>query len=366
MNRRHTGMSDIAAFPHGGKPVALHVRMLAWLLRGFYFHRVRVLGKPASNGMARLIVSSHRNGALDGHVVLKAFPRTQGLVSIQLLHHPVLRWLFDGLVVIREKDRAKYGAHRSAFASPVDAGCAQLRAGGDLLIFPEGSSEWGFQPLPYQRGAARIARCMLGEHVPLQVIPLGLHYRAPDRFRSSVDLLLGEAVAIPSRNTGESEREWELRIHQAIAAALDAVSVNCPDQAGFDMACARAATMDDQGEPYALTFIEAQRLVQANEPLPPQPGPPQPRRRPWDCVAVAAFMLLAAPVLLVGRYAGRKADARNTVSFFRVVGGALAALPWLPCLLLTTLLQPWPLLVLWPLAILGWWRWPRVMHRENP
>lgn len=359
-------MSDIAAFPPGGKPVALHVRVLARLLRGFYFGRVRVLGKPAPIGTARLVVSSHRNGALDGLVVLKAFPRTQGLVSIQLLRHPLLRWLFDGLAVIREKDRAKYGMHRIAFASPVDAGCAQLRVGGDLLIFPEGSSEWGFQPLPYQRGAARIARCMLDEKMPLQVIPLGLHYCAPDRFRSSVDLLLGEPVTLPPRHADESDREWELRIHQAITAALDAVSVNCSDQAGFDAACARAATMDDRGQPYALAFIEAQERLRAGEA--PSPSTPKagPRRWPWDCVAIAAFLLLAAPVLLAGRYAGRKADARNTVSFFRVVGGAAAALLWLPCLLLATLFQPWPLLVLWPLAALGWWRWPRMMHRENP
>lgn len=77
-------------------------------------------------------------------------------------------------------------------------------------------------------------------------------------------------------------------------------------------------------------------------------------------------MLLAAPVLLAGRVAGGKADARNTVSFFRIVGGLLVAMVWLPCLLLMTWFWPWPLLVLWPLAALGWWRWPRVMHRGNP
>jgi 1-acyl-sn-glycerol-3-phosphate acyltransferase len=358
-------MSDIAAFPAAGRPVALRVRLLARLLRGFYFARIRLIGKPGTSDTARLVLSSHRNGALDGYVAMKAFPRTQGLVSIQLLQHPILHWLFDGLAVIREKDRAKYGTQRTAFASPVDAGCAQLRAGGDLLIFPEGSSEWGFQPLPYQRGAARIVRCMLGEQVPLQVIPLGLHYHAPDRFRSRVDLLLGEPVSLPVRQGDETDRAWEMRIHQAITAALDAVSVNCPDQADFDRACRHAAAMEDQGYRYAQAFIEAQQHLRAGEGLPQTSTTTRRRHWPSDCLWVAAFMLLAAPVLLVSRYAGSTADARNTVSFVRVVAGAVTALVWLPCLLLATVLWPWSLLPLWPLAALGWWRWPCLMHGGN-
>lgn len=351
--------------PAGGRPLRWWIPLLAWLLRGFYFGRIRIVGahrQPVPRRGGRLIVSSHRNGAIDGYTVLRAFPGVQGLVSIQLLRHPLLRWMFDGIAVVRDKDRERYGTRRATFANPVDAGCAQLRTGGDLVIFPEGSSEWGWQPLPYQRGAARIARTLLDEGISLEVVPLGLHYQAPDRFRSHVEALVGAPVVLPAREADETDRDWERRIHQAIATALDAVSVNCADADSFAATEAEATARAAAGESYALAFIDAQRHPKARA------APPRPRTRawPWDWLVVAAFILLAAPVLLAGRFAGGKADARNTVSFFRIAGGLIAAVPWLPCLLLVTWLWPTPWLALWLLAALGWWRWPHAMHRDNP
>lgn len=348
--------------PCSGRPMRWRVRLLAALLRSFYFAEVRIVGAhhqpvPARGG--RLIISSHRNGAIDGYMVLKAFPGVQGLISIQLLQHPLLRWMFDGIAVVRDKDRERHGVQRATFARPVDAGCAHLRAGGDLVIFPEGSSEWGFQPLPYQRGAARIVQTLLSEEVSVEVVPLGLHYRAPDQFRSAVEILVGEPVDLPPRLAGETSRDWERRLHQTMADALDAVSVKCPDAATFALAEAAAAASAATGRSYALAFVDAQQ-----HPQPPLPSPQPPRPRPWDGLAVAAFLLLAAPVLLAGRVAGGKADARNTVSLFRITGGGVAALIWLPCLLLATAWCPTLLLPLWPLAVFGWWRWPRVMHRS--
>lgn len=357
--------TDPVPMPAGGRPLRWWIPLLASLLRGLYFGRIRIVGahrQPVPRRGGRLIVSSHRNGAIDGYTVLRAFPGVQGLVSIQLLQHPLLRWMFDGIAVVRDKDHERYGIRRAAFASPVDAGCAQLRAGGDLVVFPEGSSEWGWRPLPYQRGAARIARTLLDEDVSLEVVPLGLHYQAPDRFRSHVEALVGAPVALPARDCDETDRDWERRIHQAIATALDAVSVNCPDAASFAAAETRAAAQAAAGASYALAFIDAQQHPQARG--------LQPRRRsrawPWDWLVVAAFMLLAAPVLLAGWFAGGKADARNTVSFFRIVAGLGVATVWLPCLLLATWFWPLPLLVLWQLAAIGWWRWPCVMHRDDP
>jgi 1-acyl-sn-glycerol-3-phosphate acyltransferase len=372
MSHDETRMSARSAeqgepIPPGGRPLRWSVRLLARLLRGFYFRHVHIVGArqhPAQPRGGRLIVSSHRNGAIDGYTVLRAFPGVQGLVSVQLLQHPLLRWMFDGIAVVREKDRQRYGIRRATFANPVDAGCAQLRAGGDLLIFPEGSSEWSHRRLPYQRGAARIARTMLAEGASLELVPLGLHYRAPDQFRSDVEILVGAPLELPTRAGDETDRDWEWRIHQAIAEALDAVSVNCPDPAGLAVVEAHATTVAASGGSYAQAFIDAQQHLQTHQPL-PTTLPSQPMRAwPLDWLGVAAFVLLAAPVLLIGRIAGGKADARNTVSFFRMAGGLVAALLWLPCLLLATYGWPLPMLALWCAAALGWWRWPNVMHRN--
>ena len=151
-----------------------------------------------------------------------------------------------------------------------------------------------------------------------------------------------------------------------MAGALDAISVNCPDPAGFAAAEAQATTVAGSGGSYALAFIDAQRHLRERQPLPTTPSNPPMRAWPWDWLGVAAFMLLAAPVLAVGRIAGGKADARNTTSFFRMAGGLVAASLWLPCLLLATYGWPLPLLALWLAAAWGWWRWPHVMHRDAP
>lgn len=359
-------MPDIADSPRTvaglGRPLPWRVRVVAALLRGFYFGRVRITGDrsaPARSAAARLLVSSHRNGAIDGYLVLRAFPAASGLVSVQLLKHPVLRWLFGGIVVVREKDRARFRITRRAFSDPVAAGCAHLRAGGDLVVFPEGSSEWGYQPLPYQRGAARMARVLLEEGAHFEVIPLGLHYARPDAFRSRAEVLVGTPLALPSRLPDESGRTFELRLHAAIGAALDAVSVHCPDADTFARVEAAARAEAADGRSYAQAFIAAQ----AN---PPAVCTACPRARcwPWDGLAVAGFCVLLAPVLLAAWLAGRRADARNTVTLFRMVAGVLAALLWLPCL--AWLAWRWPLPAAgWALlAAWGWWRWPRCVRGE--
>lgn len=348
-----------------GQALPVRYRVTAWLLRGFYFGRVSVRwaapGQIRSSG-ARLIASSHRNGAIDGYTLLRAFPRAQFLVSVQLLRSRLLRLMFTGIPVVREKDRERYGLRRAAHDNPVDAGCAHLRAGGDLVIFTEGSSEWGYRPLPYQRGAARIARRMLDEGVAFQVIPVGLHYVQPDRFRSHVELYVGAPLNLPHPDSAQPACVIENQIHAAISAALDAVSVNCHSAAEFAAAETFARVCANAGRSYAEAFLEAQSRLEHGQPLPVPPDSPPRRSWPWDWPPVICFMLVCAPLLLAGWVAGRKADARNTVTFFRMAGGLLAAWLWIPAVLLVTVLWPMPALVAWCLAAWGWWRYPSVFR----
>lgn len=345
-----------------GKPLPWRVRAIAALLRSVYFGRVRIVGaqsQPAPRASARLIVASHRNGAIDGYTVLRAFPAASGLISVQLLKHPVLRWLIGGIAVVREKDRQRFGEARATIPDPIEAGCAHLRAGGDLIVFPEGSSEWGHRPLPYQRGAARIARALIDEGAQFEVVPVGLHYMWPDRFRSRAEVLVGAALNLPQRDAGEVDRAFELRLHAVISDALDAVSVNCPDAETFARVEAAARAEAARGGSYAQAFIASQ----ANPPA-TRAEIPRARRWPWDGLAVAALFLLMAPILLAAWFAGRKADARNTVTLHRMIAGTLVALPWLPCLGVLAWHWPGPMAGWTLLAAWGWWRWPQFVHGE--
>jgi 1-acyl-sn-glycerol-3-phosphate acyltransferase len=360
-NRRHAILPDqLAATAEATPGIAPQPprwhRFVAWLLRNFYF-RVRVVGAPVASRPRQLILSSHRNGAIDGYLVLAAFPDANFLVSVQLLRSRLLRLMFTGIPVVRDKDTQRYGLKKRQFGNPVSAAMACFAAGGSLVIFPEGSSDWGPKPLPYEPGAARIVRMALADGLPIEVVPVGLFYPAPDRFRSRAEVLVGEPVVLPAQ--GERERRaWEAEIGALLASALDAVSVNCPDRDVFERVERLAAADSGDGGSYALAFKAREAQARAGT-LGAGADPRRvPSRYPWDWLGMAILALVLAPVLLVGYAAGRKADARNTTTFFRMAGGLAVALFWLPVLLLLAIAVPKVMLPAAGLAAFGWWRWP--------
>ena len=323
-------------------------------MRRASFVRVRTGGAvPGPRRRPRLIVSSHRNGAIDGALVQSAFPHAQYLVSMQLLRGP-LRLLFTGIPVIRQRDVERYGMDRSSVNDPVSAGVDHLRAGGDLVIFPEGTSEWQHTAGAYQRGAAKIF-CRLQEAgVDVDVVPVGLFYLAPERFGTIAELWCGPTVGLPQDADGP-RIEREKHAHAILSEALDAVSVHCPDPQTFDIVQHRATERARAGESFAASFLDEQAAavrgvavqgvagtatadggptagsvvspepVTASRPASAATAAPS----PWPRRLGIALHWLFAPVLLAGWFAGKKADARNTVSFFRSLGGSAGVVIWL-------------------------------------
>jgi hypothetical protein len=388
--------------------LSLRHRFINAAMRTVYFGRIRVLDLSGSQGRSapasarsetsfspaeapsrrpRLIIASHRNGAIDGHQVLAAFPHAQFLVSIQLLRHWFLRLFIAGIPVVRPKDVERYGLDPASVASPVEAGLAHLRRGGDLGIFPEASSEWGHRPQPYKSGAARIACALISEGIEVEVIPVGLFYSTPDRFRSRAEVVRGPAVSIPVRN-GRGDKEWEEAVASAMGSALDAVSVNCPDETTFERieaeALDRARKTPGGSASYAQAFLDLQNAVTATDQTDDRAtsadqtndratSADQPDNRATsadqtndratsadqpDNRATSAndatksrtypvirwlgivLMWLFTPVLAAAGFAGSRADGRNTVTFFRILAGFAAVMVWVPVLIVVAFFWP--------------------------
>ena len=380
------------------KRLLRRVCLLGGLLRTLYYRRVDILGTPCRD-RPTLYLLSHRNGAIDGIVYQKALGDTPSLISVQLLRGP-LHLLFDGIPVVRGKDRARYGIPADAVAAPVAAAIAQLRAGGSLALYPEGTSDWGYRPLPYRSGMAVIAAKLLAAGVDFVVQPAAAYYSKPDGFRSRVSLNMGA----PFTPQGESVAE----LQDELAAALDAVSVNCADAAHFNQVQHAAWQAAQQGEDYGVAFLRAQR---ANHPanigcalahrpltteLPPHAPPitaasatdtPPDRGEGGGCEAVVAkttpalghvcnlnfpplrsgggtgrgcenrvasafktkckqalatlALCLTCPLIVAGAcLAARAADGRNNTSFFRILGGMAGALLQIPLWLAALYLAP--------------------------
>ncbi len=357
MERPSTSMTQAhrqAAADPETAPSLWHIA-LAWLLRTFYFRHIRVVGAKVQQKPHQLILCSHRNGAIDGYLALAAFPRAKFLLSAQLLRFWLLRLMFTGIPVVRDKDRERYDMARQSHGNPILAARDYLRQGGILCTFPEGSSEWGPRPLPCQPGTARIVRMLLAEGIPLEVIPMGLFYQAPDRFRSDVDILIGKPVELPAQGS-DDRHAWEAKIDAALTAALHAVSPDCPDMPTFERVERLAVADAANGESYAVAFKRRETGVA----LPPVPAVALPRRRNWrDALAlpfVAVFAVVLGPILLAAWLAGKKADGRNTITFFRLLGGVGATLFWLPVLIVIGFFYLRWMLLAAALAWIGWRR----------
>lgn len=339
-----------------GQPLSLWHRCVARLLVHFYYSSLKFMTPngqridPLDGKIPTLLLASHRNGATDGWVFNQLLPVAQFLTSVQLLRSRFLRLMFAGIPVVRDKDRQRYGYSRAQAGNPIVHAIAHLKQGGSVIVFPEGTSEWGPGPQPYYPGAAKIIRRLMQDKCRFQVVVAGCFYRAPDRVGSGVELMVGEPLVLPEQGD-VSAVEWEQSIQQCLSQALYSVSVNCRDEHMLAQVEAQAWNSLRDGDSFARAFKQAEQQTLSE----PVVAAPQVTHSLWDQLLWRLFILTLLPVWLAGWLTGRRADGRNTTTFFRLAGGFAMALVWLPCLLIAVMFYPW-LLLLYGAAALGWLR----------
>jgi glycerol-3-phosphate O-acyltransferase/dihydroxyacetone phosphate acyltransferase len=94
-----------------------------------------------------------------------------------------------------------------------------LREGGAIGIFPEGLSHDESQLARLKTGAARLA---LGCGVPIQIVPCGLTFIHPKRFRSRVLVQFGPPMTVDPKQDVRA-------LTTEIEAALRRLTINAPD-----------------------------------------------------------------------------------------------------------------------------------------
>src|SRR3954464_7643481 len=120
--------------------------MLRWIFRrivGIYFRDVEVTGEvPAKDTGGRLFAANHVNGLVDPILVLTQAPCAISPVAKSTLWKiPGLKWLLDAAdavpIVRRRDDPNKSEKDNEAVFERV---ASHLSGGGNILIFPEGTS----------------------------------------------------------------------------------------------------------------------------------------------------------------------------------------------------------------------------------
>lgn len=320
------------------------------LCNWLYFARIEVVHAerlPKTGPV--LYLGLHRNGAVDGFVYHSVLPQATFLISKQLRTNPLGRLFFDGIEVVRTKDEGDRSANTAALEN-----CLQhLKQGGQLFIFPEGTSSLGPKHLPFKSGAVQL----LNDHLTLtggdiQVVPLGIHYECAWGFQSKVQVVVGEPINITIPATAMPwGRIKELK--RRMQAALETVGVNVETKAQLDtiQRLAYVSTLaTDRSYFQTLKSLEKaippeiqnagqqlERAMQGHWLIRHQGVPLFPMASVW---AYLALLLLLAPIagsaivlnflpFTAAAFAGwRLPDDRNVISLWRILVGVPLFILW--------------------------------------
>ena len=324
---------------------------LCRVLSAIYYHRMVVVGHPTPvNNGSVLYVGLHRNGAVDGLLYKRAFPRATFLIAAQLTRSAFGRLFFTGIPVTREGDRGDRSGNRASLDRCVE----HLVHGGVLFVLPEGTSDLGPKHLPFKPGVARILERALAAGATVTVIPVGLCYRNAPAFRSDVTLVTGPAIAteLPASISPEARAQI---LMQRITVALERIGINCESAEQLaHVECLAGIAAEAPGADYyaALKAMErapgmpsdvvaAWQTIErgvADGTIATERGIPVLSRHGavWNVawfalqsLVTAAAAVVNLPPLLAAWLAGRRlADARNTITLWRLLVGATAALLW--------------------------------------
>lgn len=211
--------------------------MYRWLARFFRFlvarlYRLEVLGKQVPSSGPLILVGNHPNGLMDPALMLQVTERElRFLAKEPLFRMPGLGSIVKAmraLPVYRAQDGFDTDANQRTFSAVHGA----LAEGHALVVFPEGKSHNESTTQKLKTGAARMA---LGttpaESGDVRIVPIGFNYAEKSRFRSSVALVIGEAVRVADYRTaaGAEDREAVTALTEEVGKRLASLTIQLED-----------------------------------------------------------------------------------------------------------------------------------------
>ncbi len=175
------------------------VRALASFVAALFYRDLRLVGAQRLPVAGPLIVAAnHQNALVDPMLLVARLPRRlRPLAKSPLFKNPIVRPFLAAVGAVPVQRAKESSGDPTRNEAMFRATAEALSAGEAILIFPEGVGHFepGLQPL--RTGAARI---LLGARsqgaAPITLLPVGLVFREPGRFRAgSGALLVGEPVA---------------------------------------------------------------------------------------------------------------------------------------------------------------------------
>jgi 1-acyl-sn-glycerol-3-phosphate acyltransferase len=150
-----------------------------------------------------------------------------------------------------------------ALAACVDA----LRAGGALVLFPEGKTHARLRVEPIKTGAARIALDAEDGARGVRVVPVGLNYLVRHAFRSDVHIGIGAPIELDPElralERGDAVRELTERVQESLEALTVHVEREDDERMIAQVTTIIAELREKEGlDPYGQSPAERVALVQ--------------------------------------------------------------------------------------------------------
>ena len=174
------------------------VRGLARLAAGLFYRNLELVGAERIPATGPLIVAAnHQNSLVDPMLLVATLPRAlRPLAKAPLFRHPLVRPFLAAVGAVPVQRAQESGSDPARNDAMFRATSDALAAGGAILIFPEGIGHFEPALQPLRTGAARM---LLGARTagaaPVTLLPVGLVFRQPGRFREGAGaVLVGEPV----------------------------------------------------------------------------------------------------------------------------------------------------------------------------
>lgn len=216
----------------GGTASYRLIRVLVRLLLWIFYRRIDVVRRERIPATGPLIIAANHHSALvDAMILIALVPRPiTVLAKAPLFSHPLIGPFLRMMGAVPVHRRVESGLDPGKNDAMFAAATAVLRAGGVMLIFPEGTSQPRPTLLPLRTGAARLLLAADDdprEACGVTLLPVGMVFHAPGTFRdASVDVTVGDPVAtadvIATYRQGPEDAVRRLtdRLTEAIRACL--------------------------------------------------------------------------------------------------------------------------------------------------
>lgn len=166
-----------------------------------YYREIRVKNRERLlHDGPKIILANHPNTLMDAWMVGHIYSeQIFYMAKATFFNTPFKMWLLKSLGMIPVNRATESKTRNVSNADSFEACYKLLEEGKSLVIFPEGNSFNERQLRDLKSGAARIAleaqRRNYGK-LDLKIIPIGLVYSEPEKFRSSVLINVGEQIDV--------------------------------------------------------------------------------------------------------------------------------------------------------------------------